>query len=518
MPDAVFPHLLEPLEIGPVTLPNRIASTAHQTNLVAAHLPTDDFVAYHEARARGGAGMIVLEAAAVHPSGLLTAKTLSAYLPGSEAALRRVAEAVRPHGTKLLVQLFHGGREQIAVPPRSPVVAASAVPSQRFRVEPRALDPEEIEELIEGYGVSARTCAAAGLDGVELSVAHNYLLASFFDPALNRRQDEWADGRRLLGAVIDRVREHAPGLALGIRVSGDAEVSRPIVQAAAGSVDYVHVTLGDASSVRGAAGIVPPPPIGARAGPRRGGAPAAGATADRHRALRGSRARRPRDPGRPRVGRRDDARADHRPGPAPQARRRAGRRGPALHRMQRVHRPLPRRHPHRLHPEPAHGSRAPDAVPAADDRRTHRDRGRGTRGTRRGRRGDRLRPSRRPLRVLHGDRRATPALSRRPRATRARRDHAAQLRARPAGRSGRPPAGDDRRRGDPGRGRAGPRALGLRGRPVPPADGHVGSAGVARVGRARRRPAGKATSSSPTGAGTRPASTLPRSSPKPAPA
>jgi 2,4-dienoyl-CoA reductase-like NADH-dependent reductase (Old Yellow Enzyme family)/thioredoxin reductase len=259
--NATFTHLLEPLDIGPVTLSNRIVSTAHQTNLVAEHLPTDEFIAYHEARARGGTGMIVLEAAAVHPSGLLTAKTLAAYLPGSEAALRRVAEAVRPHGTRLFVQLFHGGREQIAVPPRAPVVAPSAVPSQRFRVEPRALDPEEIDELIEGYGTSARRCAAAGLDGVELSVAHNYLLASFFDPALNRRDDEWADGSRLLGAVIDRVRREAPSPALGIRVSADAEVSEAIVRAAGDAVDYVHATLGDASSVHGAAGIVPPPPL-----------------------------------------------------------------------------------------------------------------------------------------------------------------------------------------------------------------------------------------------------------------
>src|SRR5918998_6846140 len=99
--DAGFGHLLAPLDIGPVTLPNRIVSTAHQTNLIAEHLPTDDFIAYHEARARGGTGMIILEAAAIHPSGLLTAKTLSAYLPESEAALRRVAEAIRPHGTRL---------------------------------------------------------------------------------------------------------------------------------------------------------------------------------------------------------------------------------------------------------------------------------------------------------------------------------------------------------------------------------------------------------------------------------
>ena len=57
------------MRLGPVELPNRIVSTAHQTTLVHDHLPTDEFVAYHEARAAGGTGMIVLEATAVHESG-----------------------------------------------------------------------------------------------------------------------------------------------------------------------------------------------------------------------------------------------------------------------------------------------------------------------------------------------------------------------------------------------------------------------------------------------------------------
>ena len=69
----MFEHLLSPLVLGPVELPNRIASTAHQTTLVHDHLPTDEFVAYHEARSAGGTGMIVLEATAVHESGRLTA-------------------------------------------------------------------------------------------------------------------------------------------------------------------------------------------------------------------------------------------------------------------------------------------------------------------------------------------------------------------------------------------------------------------------------------------------------------
>ena len=59
-------RLLSPLALGPVELPNRIVSTAHQTTLVHDHLPTDDFVAYNEARAAGGTGLIVLEATAVH--------------------------------------------------------------------------------------------------------------------------------------------------------------------------------------------------------------------------------------------------------------------------------------------------------------------------------------------------------------------------------------------------------------------------------------------------------------------
>jgi len=80
-PSIVFSSLLSPLRLGPVEIPNRIVSTAHQTTLVHEHLPTDDFVAYHEARARGGVGLIVLEATAVDESGLLTSHTLGGYLP-----------------------------------------------------------------------------------------------------------------------------------------------------------------------------------------------------------------------------------------------------------------------------------------------------------------------------------------------------------------------------------------------------------------------------------------------------
>src|SRR4029078_2018264 len=101
---AVLEHLLAPVRLGPVELPNRIASTAHQTTLVHDHLPTDEFVAYHEARAARGTGMIVLEATAVHESGRLTAHTLAGYQPEIVAGYPRPVEALRPHGARVLVQ------------------------------------------------------------------------------------------------------------------------------------------------------------------------------------------------------------------------------------------------------------------------------------------------------------------------------------------------------------------------------------------------------------------------------
>lgn len=255
-------RLLSPLRLGPVELPNRIVSTAHQTTLVHDHLPTDDFVAYHEARARGGTGLIVLEATAVHASGLLTSHTLGGYLPEIVEGYRRVAAAVQPHGTRLFVQLFHGGREQIQSAPRAPALAPSAVPSPRFRTEPRAASAEELEEIVAGYARAAELAAEGGLDGMEVSAAHRYLLEQFFDPSLNRRDDEWADGRRLLAAVLRAVREAAPGRCLGVRVSGDSPRGQSIAEAAvAEGVDYVSVALGDSSTYLGSVGIVPPPPV-----------------------------------------------------------------------------------------------------------------------------------------------------------------------------------------------------------------------------------------------------------------
>ena len=89
---ADLPHLRSPIELGPARLRNRLVSTSHQTGLVHDHLPTDDLIAYHAARARGGVGAIFLEATAVHESGLLTPHTIGGFLPQIVAAYERLCE------------------------------------------------------------------------------------------------------------------------------------------------------------------------------------------------------------------------------------------------------------------------------------------------------------------------------------------------------------------------------------------------------------------------------------------
>jgi 2,4-dienoyl-CoA reductase-like NADH-dependent reductase (Old Yellow Enzyme family)/thioredoxin reductase len=252
--------LLSPLRIGPAELPCRIVSTSHQTTLVAEHLPTDDFAAYQEARARGGTGLIVMEAVAVAPSGLLTAHTIGGYLDEIVEGYGRVAAAVQRHGTKLFTQLFHGGRELIASAPRPPAVSSSALPSARYHNEPRALSTGEVEELIAAYGRCAALAAQAGLDGIEVTSAHGYLGEQFFTPEWNLRQDRYAEPARFLTEVLETVRAAAPGCALGLRLSADSAAARAVAPALAPLVDYLHVAVGNSATFDGCTGIVPPPP------------------------------------------------------------------------------------------------------------------------------------------------------------------------------------------------------------------------------------------------------------------
>ncbi len=268
-----FTHLFEPLRIRGTTLRNRILSTGHDTTLPVDGTVNEALVAYQEARARGGVGLIVLQVSGVHETARYTNHVLMATDDACIPGYRRMAEAVHRHGTVLFAQLFHPGREIAEADGGllSVAYAPSCVPNERFHVMPRPMKPAMIRAIISGYGDAAQRMQAAGIDGVEIVASHGYLPSQFLNPRVNLREDSYGgdpDGRlRFLREVISDIRNKVDDpFVVGLRISGaendeqgltQAEILEAIAQVE-GTLDYVSVTLGNSASLGGAVHIAPP--------------------------------------------------------------------------------------------------------------------------------------------------------------------------------------------------------------------------------------------------------------------
>lgn len=251
----MYARALSPIRIGKVEIKNRIARTAHATMMARGGRITDDLIAYHLARAEGGVGLTILEAAGVHPSSVLSLANLD---DGIIDGYRALADAIAPTGMRLFQQLWHGGHIY-PQPDGSPPLAPGDVPSHIAGVAPRPMTRRQIADVIESYAAAAARCEQGGLDGVEIHAGHGYLLAQFLSPVMNPREDEYGgdlDGRSLflrhvLAAVRDAV---SPDFAVGVRFSDSADprilamedvgaVARRV--AGEGLVDYVNMSCGD---------------------------------------------------------------------------------------------------------------------------------------------------------------------------------------------------------------------------------------------------------------------------------
>ena len=268
-----FTHLFQPLRIRGCTLKNRIMSTGHDTTLPVDGTVNPALVAYQEARARGGVGLIVLQVSGVHETARYTNHVLMATDDGSIEGYRSVAQAVHGFGTALFGQLFHPGREIAEADGGllSVAYAPSSVPNERFHVMPRALKPAMIDAIVKGYGDAARRMQTAGLDGVEIVASHGYLPAQFLNPRVNLRDDAYGGdlvGRlRFIREVIFDIRgKVTDGFVVGMRISGTElddqglteDETFEAVAALGDSIDYVHITVGTSATLGGAIHIAPP--------------------------------------------------------------------------------------------------------------------------------------------------------------------------------------------------------------------------------------------------------------------
>jgi len=265
-----FPQLFSPIKLGNTTLKNRIVSTGHHTYL-ADREPGPDLIAYHESRARGGAGLIVSEIIAVHPSAGFSSKLLSFFDATAIPAYRQLVEACHRHDCRIFAQLFHPGREILSTADGFGAIAyaPSALPNERFHIMPKSMDIALIESIVDGYAGCAKNLQQAGFDGVEIVGSHGYLPAQFLSPAVNQRGDDYGgdfDSRlKFIRDVIAAIHQQAPGLTLGLRLSAnDYEpegMEEPLVTdiclALQEQLDYVGLVAGSSATLGASVHISP---------------------------------------------------------------------------------------------------------------------------------------------------------------------------------------------------------------------------------------------------------------------
>lgn len=221
-------RLFEPLQLGTLPLPNRIV-IAPMCQYSAEDGNANDWHMIHLGHlALSGAGLLIIEATAVSAVGRITAHDLGLYSDDNEHALDRVLSGIRRHSVMpVAIQLAHAGRKASSrapwdggtqVRPDEPngwtAEAPSALPHGKDEVAPAALDRDGLARVREEFVAAARRAARLGIDGVELHMAHGYLLHQFLSPLANERTDEYGGSlenrMRFPLEVFDAVREAFP--------------------------------------------------------------------------------------------------------------------------------------------------------------------------------------------------------------------------------------------------------------------------------------------------------------------
>lgn len=209
-----YTHLFSTGRIGTLELKNRIVMSAMGVNLANPDgSVSDDMIAFYEERAKGGTGLIITEVTRVNDdTGIAQPRQISVnkdeYLPG----LKRLADAIHRHGSKIFVQLYHPGSQGVcAFIGGKPVVSPSGIMSTLTQQPCRALSLEEIEGLVQDFVNGAVRAKKAGFDGVEIHGAHGYLLNQFLSPYTNKRTDKYGGTlekrAQIVKEIIQGIRE-----------------------------------------------------------------------------------------------------------------------------------------------------------------------------------------------------------------------------------------------------------------------------------------------------------------------
>ncbi len=251
-----------PIKIGNVTLQNRIVFSAHLTNYAEDFMPSERHAYYYRERARGGSGLIITEEHSTHPTDHPYEKLIHAFHPEVIPGYRRITDMVHAEGTPIFAQINHNGGQGSGMFTRLPSWAPSSVADPMFREVPKAVEHEDIQEIIRGYAQVALYTRQGNFDGVELQCSHSSIVRQFLSRNTNRRTDEYGGSLenrlRLLREIIAAIRQ-AVGrdYPMSVRLCGDELIRDGIVLDEAveaarileadGLIDCINTSIGTAT-------------------------------------------------------------------------------------------------------------------------------------------------------------------------------------------------------------------------------------------------------------------------------
>ncbi|MCW2849189.1 MAG: NADH:flavin oxidoreductase/NADH oxidase [Marmoricola sp.] len=232
-----MPSLFEPITLRSLTVRNRVWLAPMCQYSAVDGVPNDWHLVNLGARATGGFGLLLTEAAAVVPEGRISPEDAGLWNDEQTQAWRRIVDFVHGQGAAVGVQLAHAGRKASTYRPWADhdgsvpeaeggwtTTAPSAVAFEGY-AEPAALSVAEIADVVTAFAEATRRAVEAGFDTVELHAAHGYLLHQFLSPLSNRREDDYGgsfENRvRIVLETVDAVRRALPHTApLLVRISG----------------------------------------------------------------------------------------------------------------------------------------------------------------------------------------------------------------------------------------------------------------------------------------------------------
>lgn len=225
-----FKAMFQPIQIGPMTVKNRFVVPPMGNNFANTDgTMSEQSVAYYKKRAEGGFGLITIEATVVHQGAKGGPRKPCLYDDSTIPSFRKVVDACHGKGAKVSVQLQNAGPEGNARNAGAPITAATSIPSEFGKDTPKELTTEEVYKLIEGYGQAARRAMEAGVDAVEIHMAHGYLVNTFLSPRTNKRVDEFGGNfenrMRFSRLIIEEIKKTTEGkVAVLARINSSEEV------------------------------------------------------------------------------------------------------------------------------------------------------------------------------------------------------------------------------------------------------------------------------------------------------